>query len=64
MYTKIYTTPVKALPLGFLFPEENKWIFKILQVSDCLGNHASNGHAKSNQLTNKCLQAQCLLDEK
>lgn len=30
MYTKIYTTPVKALPLGFLFPEENKWIFKIL----------------------------------
>lgn len=30
MYTKIYTTPVKALPLGFLFPEEYKWIFKIL----------------------------------
>lgn len=30
MYTKIYTTPVKALPLGFLFPEENKWILKIL----------------------------------
>lgn len=66
MYTKIYATPVKALPLGFLFPEENKWILKILEVSDCSSQrkHASNEHAKYNQSTNKCLQAQSLLNEK